>query len=115
MENGLLPKLFINDEDLQWENLEGGVTRKIISYDNDLMMVKVAFEKGAIGALHQHYHSQISNVQEGVFEVEINNQKQVLKQGDGFYIPPNAVHGCVCLEKGILIDVFSPKREDFLK
>ena len=46
---------------------------------------------------------------------QINNQKQILKQGDGFYIPPNAVHGCVCLEKGVLIDVFSPKREDFLK
>ena len=55
------------------------------------------------------------NKGQNIFEVEINNQKQVLKQGDGFYIPPNTVHGCVCLEKGVLVDVFSPKREDFIK
>jgi quercetin dioxygenase-like cupin family protein len=115
MENGLLPEVFIIDENLQWENVDTGVTRKIISYNNQLMMVKVAFEKNAVGALHQHHHSQISHVHEGVFEVEIDNQKQLLKQGDAFYIPPNTVHGCVCVEKGILIDVFNPMREDFIK
>lgn len=30
-------------------------------------------------------------------------------------MPPNAVHGTVCLEAGKLVDVFAPMREDFLK
>ena len=32
-----------------------------------------------------------------------------------FYVPPHAIHGAVCLEAGVLIDVFSPMREDFIK
>jgi quercetin dioxygenase-like cupin family protein len=31
-----------------------------MAYDDNLMMVKVAFEKGGIGALHSHFHTQMS-------------------------------------------------------
>jgi quercetin dioxygenase-like cupin family protein len=37
----------------------------------------------------------------------------VLKAGDVFHVPSNVIHGAVCLEKGVLVDVFSPMREDF--
>ncbi len=80
-----------------------------------LMVVKVEFEKGSIGNIHRHYHSQVTHVEAGTFEVVIDNEKKVLKGGDAFYIPPNVDHGCVCLEDGVLIDVFSPMREDFLE
>ena len=86
-----------------------------MAYDDSLMVVKVDFEKDAIGALHHHYHSQISHVEKGVFEVQINGAKKILKAGDVFIVPPNVVHGAVCLEAGVLIDVFSPMREDFIK
>ena len=78
------------------------------------MLVRVEFQKGSIGTVHQHYHSQITHVESGSFEVQVNGSKQVLKSGDAFYIPPNEPHGCVCVEDGVLIDVFSPMREDFL-
>ena len=39
---------------------------------------------------------------------------QIIEEGDGLYIPPNILHGVLCLEEEILIDVFSPVREDFL-
>ena len=55
-----------------------------------------------------------SNGWKGKFEFHIDGEKQIVKAGDGVYIPPNAVHGAVCLEDGILIDVFSPIREDFM-
>jgi quercetin dioxygenase-like cupin family protein len=77
--------------------------------------VKVKFEKGGIGILHQHYHSQVTHVESGVFEVEIDGEKKMLKAGDAFYIPTNVLHGAVCMEAGVLIDVFSPMREDFIK
>ena len=35
--------------------------------------------------------------------------------GEGYFVAPNLAHGCVCLEAGVLIDTFSPMREDFLK
>ena len=107
-------KVFIQNGDITWEQVDPGVRRKIMSFDDRLMLVKVAFEKGGIGNLHQHHHSQITHVEKGVFEVEIGDEKKVLKAGDAFYIPPNVMHGAVCLEAGVLIDVFSPVRQDFL-
>jgi quercetin dioxygenase-like cupin family protein len=107
-------KVFIENKEVPWEDVGNGVRRKIMSYDDCLMLVRAEFQKGSIGAIHQHYHSQITQVEKGVFEVEINGQKKVLKEGDVFYVPPNAPHGCVCMEEGVLIDVFSPMREDFI-
>ena len=107
-------KLFIENREIPWENVDKGMKRKIMAYDDKLMVVKVQFEKGGIGSLHQHYHSQITHIESGIFEVEIGGEKKILSTGDAFYIPPNVLHGAVCLEAGVLIDVFSPMREDFI-
>jgi len=107
-------KVFIENRDIPWETVDNGVKRKIMAWDDKLMVVKVQFEKGGVGTLHQHYHSQITHVESGIFEVEIAGEKKVLSGGDAFYIPPNVLHGAVCLEAGVLIDVFSPMREDFV-
>jgi quercetin dioxygenase-like cupin family protein len=57
----------------------------------------------------------VTHIAEGKFEVTIDDEKKILEKGDSFYIPSNVMHGVVCLESGLLIDVFSPVREDFLK
>ena len=106
---------FIEDSSIEWETVGEGITRKILGYDANLMIVKVKFEQGAIGTLHQHYHAQMTHIQGGAFEVEIGGVKKILKDGDGFYATPNVIHGVVCLEPGMLIDVFNPMREDFIK
>lgn len=108
------PNAFIEDELTEWQPVDQGVSRKVMAFNDELMMVKVKFEKGAIGVLHQHYHSQISHVQGGVFEVQIGGKKKILKDGDGFYASSNVVHGVVCMEAGMLVDVFNPMREDFI-
>lgn len=108
-------KTFIQANDVAWEPVAEGMKRKIMAYDESLMMVRVEFETGGIGTAHQHPHVQITNVERGVFEVEIGGEKKVLKAGDAFYVPSNVLHGAVCLEAGVLIDIFSPMREDFLK
>jgi quercetin dioxygenase-like cupin family protein len=78
------------------------------------MLVKAKFEAGAVGTLHEHYHSQVTYVESGVFEMTIGEEKRTIRKGDGYYVPPHVTHGCVCREPGVLIDVFSPHREDFL-
>lgn len=103
------------DKEMQWENVGEGVKRKIMGYDKDLMLVKVDFDKGAVGSLHAHPHSQATYVVSGKFELTIGDEKKVIEAGDGYYVAPDVLHGCVCLEPGILIDTFSPAREDFLK
>jgi quercetin dioxygenase-like cupin family protein len=115
MNTNQMVQVFFKNEDIAWEQVDTGVKRKIMAYDDKLMVVKVAFETGGIGNLHQHIHSQITHVESGVFEVEIDREKKLLKAGDAFYIPTNLIHGAVCKEAGVLIDVFSPMREDFIK
>jgi quercetin dioxygenase-like cupin family protein len=97
-----------------WENAAPGIKRQVYGYDDKIMLVKVKFEKDAVGTLHGHHHSQVTYVNNGVFEITIGNEKKIIREGDGYYVPPHVLHGCVCLEPGMLIDVFSPLREDFL-
>ena len=109
-----ITEVFIKNDAVEWEIVGEGVRRKIMAYDDKLMLVRVEFAKDGIGMLHKHYHSQITHVESGAFEVSIDGKKKILRGGDAFYIPPNLMHGCVCLEAGVLIDVFSPMREDFV-
>ena len=104
-------KTFQLEKDIQWENPAPGVTRQVMAYDGQLMLVKVKFEKGAVGTPHTHYHSQASYVASGKFELTIGDEVMVLGPGDGYYVEPD---GCECLEAGVLIDTFSPMRQDFL-
>ncbi len=106
--------LFFKNQDHEWKPVEKGISRQITGYDVNIMMVKVKFDKGAIGTIHQHHHSQTTYIESGSFEVTIADKKQVLITGDSFFVPPNIPHGAVCVASGVLIDVFSPIREDFL-
>ena len=106
--------MIVSDK-IDWEELGGGVKRKIMGYNDNIMMVQVYFQKGSIGAVHQHVHSQTTYVAKGKFEVNIGGKTMVLNTGDGFYAPPNTDHGVVCLEEGMLLDTFAPIREDFMK
>lgn len=106
--------LFQIENETPWQDLGNGVYRQLYGYDDKIMLVKAKFDAGAVGQLHEHHHSQVTYVDSGVFEMTIGDQKRIIKKGDGYYVPPHEVHGCVCIEPGTLIDVFSPHREDFL-
>ena len=96
------------------ESVGEGLTRQLCGYDDSILMARVEFEAGAVGDLHSHTHSQVSYVQSGEFDVSIDGVDTRLGPGDSFYIAPNLRHGAVCRKAGILIDVFSPVRDDFL-
>ncbi|TLU99109.1 cupin domain-containing protein [Dyadobacter luticola] len=106
---------FIYDTDISWEDLGGGLRRKVMGYDENIMMVKVEFEQGGVGTLHSHFHTQMSYVESGEFEIIIGEVRKTLKKGDAYHIPPNIEHGALCLQAGTLVDIFTPMREDFVK
>lgn len=114
METNKNENIFQVNKEIDWQPAGPGIQRQIFGYGDQVMMVKVLFEKDAVGALHNHPHIQVSYVESGVFEVTIGGEKKTLRGGDGFYVPSNVEHGCHCLEAGVLIDVFTPQREDFL-
>jgi quercetin dioxygenase-like cupin family protein len=108
-----MEKQFIHAQDIDWKTVDEGVERKILSYDKQLMMVCVRFRKDAIGKLHQHVHRQVSYIESGSFEVSINGHSSILYKGDSFFVAPDVEHGVVALEESVLIDIFTPYREDF--
>ena len=106
---------FLFGEELPWEKVGEGMYRQILGHDDKMLMARVKFDKGGIGVVHEHFHSQTTYVVSGQFELQVGEKKKIIKGGDAFYIPPHVYHGAVCLEAGELIDVFSPTREDFFK
>jgi quercetin dioxygenase-like cupin family protein len=106
--------LFARDADLPWQEAGPGVRRKVLCYEERTMMVRVAFEAGAVGAEHSHPHLQCSYVESGVFDITIAGRTERLTTGDSFLAPPNVRHGATAIEAGTLVDVFMPMRRDFV-
>jgi quercetin dioxygenase-like cupin family protein len=90
-------------------------TRQVLADHVDLMVVAFSFEiTGAEGLLHKHPHIQSTYVKSGRFRFTIDGDTFEVSAGDSFVIPSNAIHGCICIEPGVLVDNFSPRRDDFL-
>ena len=107
--------MVVKNKDIAFQSAGKNVTRKILAHDGKMLCAEVHFVKGSVGAPHSHPHEQIGYVVSGTFELTIEGEKTVITAGDSYYTEPNAVHGVVALSDGILLDVFTPQREDFLK
>ena len=94
--------------------LGGGVTRRVLAHTDALMIVEVSFEAGSTGAVHTHPHCQNTYVRSGRFRFSIDGESVEVGPGDTLAFPPNLPHGTLCLEPGVLLDIFAPMREDFL-
>lgn len=114
MINPAFEQQFVAADTIPWETVGPGLMRKVMTYDANLMMVLVNFESGAVGAMHTHPHTQMSYVQSGTFAITIGDDERVLTAGDAYYIPPHVRHGAVCREAGMLVDIFTPMRADFV-
>ena len=101
-------------EDTLPQTVAEGVVRRVLAYSKDVMCIANTFQKGAAGSLHHHPHTQITYVVSGVFEFEIDGEKKIVKAGDTLLKTDGVEHGCVCVEAGVLLDIFSPMREDFV-
>ncbi|RKQ96532.1 MULTISPECIES: cupin domain-containing protein [Maricaulis] len=108
------PPNFVKADPAGAEQVAPGIRRQLLGYGDALMGARVWFSEGAVGEMHAHPHTQMSYVESGTFKVTVGDEEQVLSAGDSFFVPSQSPHGAVCLEAGVLIDVFSPAREDFI-
>lgn len=104
----------VRASDVPIEDVGPGIKRQMLGYGPGIMICRVWFEKDAVGDVHSHFHSQSSYVESGRFKVHVDGEDFELGAGDSFYVAPHQDHGAVCLEAGVLLDTFSPAREDFL-
>ena len=82
--------------------------------DDGMMIVENTFETGAKAPVHSHPHLQTAYIAEGVFTFEIDGAGKIVKKGDSVLLPCGVPHGVICHEAGIVVDIFTPMREDFV-
>ena len=105
---------WVSHGDAQPQAAGPGVTRRVLAYNSQLMCVENQFERGAVGTLHSHPHTQITYVASGRFSFTIGGETREVGAGDTMLKTGGVIHGCTCLEAGVLLDIFTPMREDFL-
>jgi len=93
------------------------MTRRVLAHSENLMLAHLTFHKKSDDpGLHSHPHEQIIFLEKGKIEFIMDGESSVLGVGDSVYVPPNVIHGVRILEDNcILLDIFTPRRDDFLK
>lgn len=97
------------------EHLEDGIERQMIVGEK-MMMCRLRFAPHVVTPAHSHPHEQITLVERGSALFTIGDQERIAQAGDVLHFPPGTWHGATILdEEVVLLDIFSPLREDFLK
>ncbi|MHA1143548.1 MAG: cupin domain-containing protein [Candidatus Helarchaeota archaeon] len=105
-------KLRLND--VEEVKMIDGIYRKTLVNDKELMLVHFRLIKDTILPLHSHPHVQAGYVVSGKLEFWEADEKYILEKGDSYIVNANIEHGAKIIEDAIVIDSFSPRREDYL-
>src|SRR5438445_10960451 len=106
--------MFVRLEECPFEDLGGGVRRRILAHGGGMMQVEVQFDEGAVGALHSHPHEQLTYVLSGEFEFTIGGETRVVYAGDTLYKRPGIERGLVGRTAGALLEHFTPPLLEWL-
>ena len=92
-----------------------GAERRILSYGGGMMLVQFTFAANISAPIHSHHHEQIGYVVAGELDLLMEGQETTrLTAGCSYYVAPHVKHGIVTHAPTVLIDCFTPIREDFL-
>lgn len=92
-----------------------GAERRMIVGDR-LMICRLRFDPQTVTAVHHHPHEQLTLVERGRVLFTIAGERRVAGPGDVLHFPSGVDHGATMLdEEVVLMDIFTPVREDFLQ
>lgn len=94
---------------------EAGLKRRVLAYNEKLFLAEHEMVKEWVGTLHSHPHDQIVYVVRGYLKVSCQGKTFEIRTGDTFVVRGGVEHGASALEDSLVIDVFTPWREDYLK
>jgi quercetin dioxygenase-like cupin family protein len=96
------------------EQIAEGITRQMVVGDR-VMVCRLVLAAGTVTPIHTHVHEQMTLVERGRADFFVEGQKRTAAAGDVLVFPSGILHGATMLEdEVVLIDIFSPPREDFL-
>ncbi len=91
-----------------------GIERKTLVYGHKTLLTEYKMLKGKKLPVHNHTHEQTGYVISGHIILTINGESYDMRPGDSWAIPGNIKHGAEVMEDSILIDIFSPVREEYI-
>jgi quercetin dioxygenase-like cupin family protein len=103
----------VRASDVEPVEMVPGVWRRTLSWGERLMVCQVTLEEGTVVPAHRHPHEQITYVIEGALSMEVEGQTHVLRAGDSLLFPSDMEHGATALQRTLVVDTFSPPREDY--
>jgi quercetin dioxygenase-like cupin family protein len=105
----------LNWENIPFERVGNGIERQMIVGEK-LMICRLRFAPFVVTPEHDHPHEQMTIVEKGRVRFFIEGEEKIAVQGAVLHFPSKCWHGATMLdEEVILIDIFTPIREDFLK
>jgi quercetin dioxygenase-like cupin family protein len=113
-ERSLLDFQHLGWDRIPLEHIADGIVRQKI-WGERLMICRLQFAPHVVTAVHSHPHEQMTIVERGRVRFTIAGQERIVSAGDVLHLPSHIPHGATMLdEEVVLIDIFSPVREDFL-
>ena len=91
-----------------------GVHLKTLVYGDHTLMTEVKFEKGAVIPPHHHPHEQTGYLVSGHMDFLVDGEHCIANPGDSWNIAGDVEHGATAIEPSVVVEVFSPVREDYL-
>src|SRR6266404_3631013 len=104
----------VKNEAAQESKPEPGLTRKVMAYNDKLFLAEHQMLKGWVGSVHSHPHEQIVYVVRGHLKITSQGKTFEVRAGDSFAVRGGVEHGASALEDTLVIDVFTPCREDYI-
>lgn len=78
------------------------------------MIAYLTFKKGCVIPMHSHHNEQVSFVQSGSMQFNVDGKEITVRGGEFLCIPPHLPHTATVLEDTIGIDFFVPPRQDWI-
>ena len=96
------------------EQMNADLSRQVIHGQN-VTIARLELRKGGAVPEHSHMNEQVSMVQTGAIKFVSNGREHIVRAGECLTIPPNVPHSVNVLEDSVVVDVFSPAREDWIR
>jgi quercetin dioxygenase-like cupin family protein len=90
-----------------------GIQRKTLGWGAHTLLAEFKLSKGAVIPLHQHPQEQTGYLVSGQLIFTIAGAEFTMRPGDGWIIPGGVEHGVTVPEDSVVVEVFSPVREDY--
>ncbi len=99
---------------MEIEHLNDKLSRQMISGENATIS-QLLLKKGAAVPRHSHMNEQYSWIISGALKFVFDDREILLGAGDVLVIPANVPHSAVALEDTVDVDIFAPRREDWIR